>query len=285
MLGRRIGGAVMGALLALLAESAARAAEAPANYQFVEVKGVKIRYVVEGQGTPVVLLHGWYSNVEMNWRMPGIMAALAVNHKVIALDLPGHGGSGKPTDAGAYGVQMSEDVIALMDHLKVPKAHIVGYSLGGIVALRLIVDHPDRVLSGTLAGMGWLREGSTLQKMWAIIPSQEGFGPPAACTQNVGKLAITEAQLKSVKTPMIVLMGDRDPVAKLYVPPLEAVRKDWPVVTIQDAGHLSCIVKQQFKDELISWLDKGRAGGDAARDGADLTGRGAALSHRPPPPA
>ena len=77
---------------------------------FLNVDGVKIHYSVEGTGEPVVLIHGLYSSIEMNWRWPGTLAAIAKDHQVIALDLPGHGASDKPEDASAYGAQMAEDV-------------------------------------------------------------------------------------------------------------------------------------------------------------------------------
>jgi triacylglycerol esterase/lipase EstA (alpha/beta hydrolase family) len=226
------------------------------SYETFEANGVKIRYFVEGDGEPVVLIHGLYSSADLNWKIPGTVTMLAKNHKVIALDLPGHGGSDKPEKEEAYGAQMSEDVILLLDHLKIKKAHIVGYSLGGMITLKLIADHPDRVLSGTLCGMGWMKEGSPLQKFWEKIPTREGGGAGAMCMNCMGKLAITEDALKEIKTPMKVLIGDRDPVKKLYVEPLMSVRKDWPVIEIDGAGHLICIFKKDFKDELVKWVDK-----------------------------
>ena len=218
---------------------------------FLEVHGVKIHYVREGSGEPVVLIHGLYSSARMNWEAPGIFALLAKDHDVIALDLPGHGESDKPNDAAAYGDQMVEDVALLMDHLHVAKAHIVGYSLGGLIALKFIVEHPDRVLSGTLGGMGWMKEGGYLQGEWERMGLGARFSStPLVCVHSIAQLALTEAQVRSVRVPMKVIVGDRDPVRKLYVLPLQAIRPDWPVVEIKDAGHLSCIAKAPFKDEL-----------------------------------
>src|SRR5262245_25453173 len=122
-----------------------------------DAKGVKIRYVTQGSGEPVVLIHGLHSSAAGNWQFPGIFTTLAKDHQVIALDLPGHGGSDKPDDVAAYGVQMAEDVVLLMDHLKVPKAHVIGYSLGGMITVKLLTLHPDRVLSAVVGGMGWVR--------------------------------------------------------------------------------------------------------------------------------
>jgi alpha-beta hydrolase superfamily lysophospholipase len=101
---------------------------APAAPQTFDSKGVAIQYTVEGSGEPVVLIHGLYANANLNWRAPGIIRMLATNHQVIAMDVRGHAGSGKPETADAYGVEMAEDIIRLLDHLKIEKAHIIGDS-------------------------------------------------------------------------------------------------------------------------------------------------------------
>jgi hypothetical protein len=217
---------------------------------FFDARGVKIHYLIEGTGEPVVLIHGLDSSAAINWEMPGTIDALAKDHLVIALDLPGYGQSDKPVEASAYGRQWVEDVILLLDHLKIEKAHIVGYSMGGMVALKLIAEHPDRVLSGTLGGMGWLPEDSFLQKIWAHMRSVSARG--------VSELALTETELKSIRVPVEILVGDRDPMRQLYVVRLQKVRGDWSVVEIQNAGHLNCIFKKQFIDELEKWLDLNR---------------------------
>jgi len=222
--------------------------------QFFDAKGVKLHYLIEGQGRPVVLIHGLNASAQTNWGMPGIIAALAKDHQVIALDLPGHGRSDKPAAPDAYGLQMAEDVILLLDHLKIPKAHIVGYSMGGMVAVKLMAMHPDRVVSAVIGGMGWLREGSPLQKSWERMPVREGSRTPAAAVHGLGKLAVSEPEIRAIRVPTIVLVGDRDPVLRLYVDPLRRVRSDWRVVEIAGAGHLNCIVKKQFVDEIVSWL-------------------------------
>ena len=223
---------------------------AAAESQFFDAKGVKIHFLIEGTGEPVVLIHGLDSSARINWQMPGTIDALAKDHQVIAIDLPGYGESDKPDDPAAYGEQWIDDVILLLDHLNIRKAHIVGYSMGGTVALKLIAEHPERVISGTLGGAGWLREDSILQKIWTHMRS--------AGARSISELALTADQLKAIRIPVEILVGDRDPMKKLYVEPLESVRSDWRVIEIEGAGHLNCIVKKQFIDELEKWLDKNR---------------------------
>lgn len=230
----------------------ARAQEGPSR--FLDVKGVKIHYMVEGKGEAVVLVHGLHSSIEMNWRVNGVIAELAKTHQVIALDMPGHGRSDKPDKDDAYGVQIVEDVVAILDHLEIKKAHIVGYSLGGMVAGKMLATHPDRVVSAVLGGMGWLKEGSALAGIWDKMPG--GGVTPAAFMHGVGKLAISEADLKKVEVPVKVIVGGRDPVKRMYVVPLQGVRKDWPVAEIDGAGHISCVLKKEFRDEIASWVRK-----------------------------
>ena len=195
----------------------------------------------------MVLIHGWQGSAESAWQGSGVMAALARNHRVVALDLRGFGGSDKPDTPDAYGVQWSEDVLRLLDHLKIGKAHIVGFSMGGLVALKFAIDHPDRVLSGTLVAMGMLQQGGAKQREWAQMPD------PAS--RSVAELALTPEQVKAVRLPFEVLVGSNDPVRGGYIEPLLAVRRDWPVVEIADADHVGSLFKQQLKDELIRWLN------------------------------
>jgi pimeloyl-ACP methyl ester carboxylesterase len=153
-------------------------------------------------------------------------------------------------------LELVEDVVRLLDHLKIQKAHIVGYSMGGMIAVKFMTRYQERVLSGVVGGMGWLREGGALQKFWERMPSRSGRSAPSTCARNLGELAVTEAEIRRIRVPVVVIVGDRDPVKRLYVAPLRPVRRDWAVVEINDAGHLNCVVKPQFKEEIAEWLDK-----------------------------
>ena len=226
----------------------------------ITIKGVALHYVMQGAGEPVVLIHGLYSSADINWRFTGVMVELAKDHQVIALDMPGHGRSDKPNNEEAYGIQIVDDLIALLDNLKIKKAHIVGYSLGGMVAMKFLALHQDRVISAVVGGMGWFRQGSGLQKFWEQIPAREEVKgrTPSAFLRAVGQLALSADELKRIRVPAEILVGDRDPVKPLYVVPLRPVRKDWPIVEIEGAGHINCIVKKSFRDEIAAWVRKHR---------------------------
>ena len=217
--------------------------------------GVKIHYTIEGKGEPVILIHGLYSSGRMNWGVPGTTAELAKGFQVIALDNRGHGQSDKPQAEGEYGVKMAEDVIRLMDHLHIAKAHVVGYSLGGMIAMKLVTLHPERVSSVVLGGMGWLKADSPLQHFWEIVQARRGQKVPLACLHGIAQLAVTEAEVKAVHVPVDIVVGDHDPCRKMYVEPLRAVRPDWKEHVISDAGHLNCILKPDFKAQVKAALE------------------------------
>jgi pimeloyl-ACP methyl ester carboxylesterase len=236
----------------------ARAAE-PVAGDF-DSGGVTIHYVEAGRGQPVVLVHGLHASAAANWIRPGVFEELAKDHRVIALDLRGHGKSGKPADEKAYGVELVEDVVRLLDHLKIDKAHVVGYSLGGMITVKLLTKHPERVLSATVGGMGWLREGSRLQEFWEKREAPEGRRTPEELIRSIGDLAVTRDELAKIKVPVEIVVGDRDPVKRLYIAPLRLVRPDWPIVEIPDAGHINRILRPEFREAIREGIGKSERG-------------------------
>jgi pimeloyl-ACP methyl ester carboxylesterase len=224
--------------------------------QTFDSKGVTIKYFVQGSGEPVVLIHGLFANAQINWGAPGTIKALAKNYQVIAMDVRGHGGSGKPKEESAYGIELEEDVVRLLDHLHIEQAHVVGYSMGGMITMKLLTRHPERVKSAVLGGMGWLREGSVLQNVWGRARERAGATTPAACVRSLGALAVTKQEVQAVHVPVTVIVGDHDPVRELYVVPLQGIRSDWPVQIVPDAGHLNCILRPQFKEDIQKWLEQ-----------------------------
>jgi pimeloyl-ACP methyl ester carboxylesterase len=139
------------ACLAIVAP--ARAQQAAQSF---DSNGVQIQYVDKGRGAPVVLLHGFTGSYARHWEAPGVIGALeSAGYRVIAMDCRGHGQSGKPHDAGQYGLEMVQDVLRLLDHLHIDRAHIVGYSMGGWIAAQMLVRYPSRVRTVTLLGAGW----------------------------------------------------------------------------------------------------------------------------------
>jgi pimeloyl-ACP methyl ester carboxylesterase len=199
--------------------------------------GVKLQYFVEGEGPPVMLIHGLTVDSEWQWAEPGITKALAKNYRVIAIDCRGHGQSGKPHEPAAYGIEMVEDVRRLLDHMQIKKAHIVGYSLGGAIALKFLVTYPGRCSSVILGETAVYDEhydfsaedkaarNSALvsspeqaipkpppgasadvvrrREAWIGIPHD--FKAYAAVFQSLSALRITDAELRSNQVPALGL--------------------------------------------------------------------------------
>src|SRR6266568_5066533 len=117
---------------------------------------VEIAYLDEGEGDPIVLVHGFASSKNVNWVYPTWVSELKkAGRRVIALDNRGHGDSGKLYDPAQYEVAiMAGDIVALLDHLRIARADIMGYSLGSRMTAVLALSHPQRLRTGVLGGAG-----------------------------------------------------------------------------------------------------------------------------------
>ncbi len=124
--------------------------------QVFDSDGVKIAYRDEGAGQPVLLIHGFASNSQVNWVGPSWTQTLTeAGYRTIAIDNRGHGESEKLYDETAYGAPlMAEDAGRLLDHLGIARAHVIGYSMGARIGAFLAINHAGRVKSLTLSGMG-----------------------------------------------------------------------------------------------------------------------------------
>jgi pimeloyl-ACP methyl ester carboxylesterase len=113
--------------------------------------GIKIYYEIEGVGPPVVMIHGFSSNIE-TWKQDNCVKALKDNYQLILLDCRGHGKSDKPHDGSSYGSKMEDDVIKLMEYLSIEKANLFGYSMGAFITFRILLTKPKILISAILGG-------------------------------------------------------------------------------------------------------------------------------------
>ena len=151
---------------------------------------VELAYLDEGDGDPIVLVHGFASNKEMNWVYPGWVSTLRrAGRRVIAMDNRGHGRSTKLYDPAAYhSAIMADDVRALIAHLGLPRADVMGYSMGARITAFLALAHPRHVRSAVLGGLGvHLVEGVGLPETIAhgarsAKPRRHRPIPPRACS-------------------------------------------------------------------------------------------------------
>jgi pimeloyl-ACP methyl ester carboxylesterase len=196
------------AALLLAITSAAVAQPAAPPDRFFDSNGVQIRYIEQGQGTPVVMLHGYTGTLDRHFVTNGVFANIAKDHRAIAMDLRAHGKSGKPHDPKAYGDELAKDVIRLLDHLKIPRAHIVGYSLGAILAGRLVTIHPERLLSVAFVASHPRRELSELDQKFieesiSEMESDVPFRSLAVAIQPAGTPMPSDAELRKLVAPLV----------------------------------------------------------------------------------
>jgi pimeloyl-ACP methyl ester carboxylesterase len=248
-------------------------------------KDVKLRYVEEGQGPPVVLLHGLTVDSDWQWGEPGITKALAQNHRVIAFDCRGHGKSDKPHEAAAYGIEMVEDVCRLLEHLKIKQAHIVGYSLGGSVALKFLVTHPNRCSSVILGDTAVYHEHydfsaedkaarnmALVSSAQAIMPKplpgapadvvrrrEAWVGMPhdfkayAAAFQSLSALRVTDAELRANRVPTLGLFCQTDSRTEYLTTHLSNFK-----TACIGGSHQDGFLRPEFIDNLKAFLNAER---------------------------
>ena len=132
---------------------------------YAPVNGLKMYYEVHGNGEPVVLLHGAFMTITNNWT--GWISELARTRKVIAIEMQGHGRTAD-IERDISQENLADDVAALLDHLKIPKADLIGYSMGGGVAMQCAVRHPDKVRKVVVISSVFRRDGMVKEGIDAI---------------------------------------------------------------------------------------------------------------------
>lgn len=193
---------------------AGQVSSAVAQDKFFTSDDVRIRYVDQGSGEPVVLLHGNGGLIEF-WVNTGVMPALGKSHRVIAMDLRGYGKSDKPHEPSAYGSRMGDDVVRLLDHLGIQKAHVVSFSMGARVTSWLIVNHPARLISATLAASTYYVDSAAQRERWEALAQAAALGGPTAADIMRGNPGLTEAQATKFAAARAKL-NDPDAIAAVY---------------------------------------------------------------------
>ena len=211
-------------------EPTASAPAAPAASGYADVNGLKLYYEVHGTGQPIVLVHGSFMNIPMNWA--NVIPSLSRSRQVIVAEMQGHGRTRDVARELSF-EGMADDVAGLLDHLKIANADVLGYSMGGGVAYQVAIRHPERVrrlviLSGVYAHDGWwpdaeasfetmtadLFKGSPIEKQYV-----EFGNDPAHFAEFIQKVIRIDlkpydwsAEAKAIAAPMFIILGDADGV-------------------------------------------------------------------------
>ena len=276
----------------LLAALLAFCVAATAQGNVFDSNGVKIHYLTAGKGEAIVLLHGWMSDASM-WG-PLNSNPAAKDFQLIAVDLRGHGKSGKPHEVAQYGAEMAADVIRLLDHLNVPKAHLVGYSMGAIVAGKVAATHPDRVLSVVYGGQAPIltkkvkTDAREIDVFAKAVEEDKGLGAYliefmpagkrkltekqanalakfvylgkdlkafAAAGRGIKNLDVTAEQLQQCKAPILFVHGSKEADdTKERAAAIVKLLGRGEINVIDDADHVSTLSKPEFGKIIEEFL-------------------------------
>ena len=238
---------------------------------------VEIDYLDEGEGDPTVLVHGFASTKEINWVFPGWITTLGrAGRRAIALDNRGHGKSTKLYRPEDYTIAaMASDVHALVDHLGIARADVIGYSMGARISAYLAAHEPARVRSAVLAGVGLsLVGGRDLRETIAAAleaPSLDAVSDPtgrtfrafadqtrsdrralAACIRGSSE-RLSRADAAAITVPVLVAAGTADDVAG-PVRPLAELIPGAQVLEIPGRDHMRSVGDRVFKDGTLAFL-------------------------------
>jgi len=205
---------------------------------YAPVNGLKMYYEIHGSGEPVVLLHGAFMAISNDFHWAEWIGELSKTRKVIAIEMQGHGRTADTGRDFTYD-NLADDVAALLDYLKIPSADVIGYSLGGAVALNCAIRHPDKVrkvvsISAVFRLNGWTKEGlDALPNLTAevfegtpIEADYKRLSPTPNEFPNFVKRVLSidlkphdfgADKLKATKAPMFFIYGDADGVRLDYI--------------------------------------------------------------------
>jgi pimeloyl-ACP methyl ester carboxylesterase len=240
---------------------------------------VEIAYLDEGEGDPIVLVHGFASTKGVNWVYPRWVSDLKKNgRRVIALDLRGHGDSSKLYDSKEYSIEiLGDDTLALMDHLKLERADMMGYSLGARITASLARDQPKRLRSAIFGGLGigLIEGGGPGENIAEALeaPSLDDVTDPvgrtfrafadqtrsdrralAACLRGSRRL-MTRDEAAGIAVPVLVAVGTVDEIAG-SAGALGKIIPDSQVLDIPNRDHMRAVGDKVYKTGVLEFLSR-----------------------------
>jgi pimeloyl-ACP methyl ester carboxylesterase len=239
--------------------------------------GVEIAYFEEGEGEPILLIHGFASNARTNWATTSWVDTLRKDgRRVIALDNRGHGASGKLYDPGAYEAPtMAEDARRLLDYLAIPRADVMGYSMGARITAFLALRHPARVRSAVFGGLGinMVRGVGHPEPIAQALeaddpgeitdPHARGFRTFADATKSdrralaacirSARQKISPEELARLEPPVLVAVGTRDDIGG-SAEELAALIPNAQALPIPNRDHMLAVGDKAYKAAVLRFL-------------------------------
>jgi pimeloyl-ACP methyl ester carboxylesterase len=240
---------------------------------------VEIAYLDEGEGDPIVLVHGFASSKNVNWVYPTWVSDLKKDgRRVIALDHRGHGDSTKLYDPEDYHIgTMAGDVRALMAHLEIPRADMMGYSMGARITALLAEKQPELIRSAIIAGLGigLINGGGPGENVARALeaPSLDDITDPvgrtfrafadqtrsdrlalAACMRGSRRL-MTREEAASITVPVLIAVGTTDEIAG-SAHELQQVIPGSEVLDIPNRDHMRAVGDRVYKAGVLEFLSR-----------------------------
>lgn len=239
--------------------------------------GVEIAFDVWGEGPPILLIHGFASNMEVNWVGTGwVKTLVGAGRQVIAIDNRGHGQSEKLYDSAKYSAPvMADDAARLLRHLKIEKADVMGYSMGARISAFLTMQHPEMVRRAVFAGLA-SRMITGVGGSDAIAEALEAEDRPlnidraamtfrifaeqtksdlkalAACIRS-SRVKIKEEALAAIQVPVLVVAGELDDIAG-SVEGLTSIIPGSKGVVLAKRNHMNAVGDSGYKAAVVEFL-------------------------------
>ena len=237
----------------------------------------ELAYIDEGSGEPALLIHGFASSAKVNWISTGWTSFLQeAGYRTIALDNRGHGQSAKSYNEADYAPgAMASDAAALLEHLDIKKAHVIGYSMGARISAFLAILFPERVQSITLGGLGiglvdgmgdWDAIAAAL-----LTETPESIRDPrgaafrkfadqtrsdrralAACIARSREL-VTHEQISNLDTPALIAVGTKDDIGG-SPHALAGLMQNAVALDIPGRDHMLAVGDRFFKKSVLEFL-------------------------------